>query len=276
MMTAIGANAAIFPLDERLAFNATVDSPQMGQQRVWLSGWLPDAQCTAVFAAIGERLIPASSTWRQTQRQGQRLQAYGAQQQEQVSVEPVVLPDARQDHHQRKAVSMDGGRVNIRGEGWRELKVGAGFDVQTRLEGTPQTQQLEERAHGVNRHDTAGLGSKRDFTPALGALAVQHRLPSAKERAVMGAGAAWVWPGAEDVCPDRRQIVDWFHAVQPLAEAADALYPDEKQLHKRQRWLNTHQDHLSLGRIHNIIAALCKRERDDLAGSFENHQRRMQ
>jgi len=29
------------------------------------------------------------------------------------------------------------------------------------------------------------------------------------------------------VCPDGRQIVDWFHAVQHLAEAAIALYPND-------------------------------------------------
>jgi hypothetical protein len=83
-----------------------------------------------------------------------------------VSVERVVLPDARYDHQQRKAMAMDGGRVNMRGEGWREWKLGAGFDVETRLERNPQTQQLAEMAQGVNLHDTAVLGTKAAFTPA--------------------------------------------------------------------------------------------------------------
>jgi hypothetical protein len=266
----------IFPLDEQLGLNATAYSHQMAQKMVWLSGLLPYAQCAAVFEEIGECQIPASSIWRQTQHHGERLQTYVKHQQEQVRVERVVLPDARHDHNQRKGLSLDGGMVNIRGEGWRELKVGAVFDVQTRLERNPQTQQLDEMAHGVNVHYTAVLGSKSDFTPALWALAVQHELPTARERAVIGDGAAWVWNVAEDVCPDGRQIVDWFHAVQHLAEAANALYPDDKHIHQRQRWLKIHKDHLYRGRIHKIIAALCKRERDDLAGYFENHQRRMQ
>lgn len=187
-----------------------------------------------------------------------------------------MLPDARLDHDQRKGVSMDGGMVNIRGEGWRELKVGAVFDVEMRLERNPQTQQLDEMAHGVNVHYTTVLGSKESFTPALWALAVKHELPTAKERAVVGDGAAWVWTGAEEVCPDGRQIVDWFHAVQHLAEAAAALYPDEKESQKRSQWLKTGKDHLYLGRIHKIIAALHEHERGDLAGYFERHQRRMQ
>jgi hypothetical protein len=248
----------------------------MGKQRVWLSGLLPYRQCEAVFERIGERMIPASSIWRQTQQQGEGLQAYVEQQRQQVSVERVVLPDARYDHDQRKAVSLDGGMVNIRGEGWRELKVGAVFDVETRLERHPQTQELDEMAHGVNVHYTAVLGAKEEFAPALWALAVEHGLPTAKERAVVGDGAAWIWSVAEDVCPDGRQIVDWFHAVQHLTEAAQALYPDESDSPKRRQWLISHKDHLYMGRIHKIIAALQHHDRADLATYFEHHQRRMQ
>lgn len=100
---------AIFPLDKQLGLNATAYSPQMAQKRVWLSGLLPYAQGAAVFEEIGERLIPASSIWRQTQQQGERLQAHVQHQRQQVSVERVVLPDARHDHHQRQGVSMAGG-----------------------------------------------------------------------------------------------------------------------------------------------------------------------
>lgn len=271
-----GVAQAISPLDEQLGLNTTAYSQQMAHKMVWLSGLLPYEQCATVFKEIGERFIPTSSIWRQTHYHGERLHAHVKQQQEQVSVERVALPDARHDHAQRKAVSLDGGMVNIRGEGWREMKVGAVFDVETRLERHPQTHLLDAMAHGVKVHYTAVLGTKEDFTPALWALAVQHQLPTAKERAVIGDGAAWVWNVAEDVCPDGRQIVDWFHAVQHLAQAASALYPDECDTTKRQRWLKIYKGHLYMGRVHKITAALVKRERPDLAGYFETHQRRMQ
>jgi hypothetical protein len=269
-------DTGIFPLDEQLNLNRSAYSSQLAQRMVWLSGLLPYQQCAAVFKEIGERLIPASSIWRQTQQHGERLRVYGQRQQEQVSVERVVLPDARDDHDQRKAVSLDGGMVNIRGEGWRELKVGAVFDVETHLERNPQSGQLDEMAHGVNVHYTAVLGSKEAFTPALWALAVAQAVPTAKERAVIGDGAAWVWNMAEDVCPDARQIVDWFHAVQHLAQAATVLYPDDTLALQRQHWLKTYKDHLYMGRIHTIIAALHLCNHPDLATYFETHQRRMQ
>jgi len=179
---------------------------------------LPYEQCAAVFERIGEQSIPASSIWRQTQVHGERLRVYMQHQQEQVSVERVVLPDAKDDHLQRKAVALDGGMVHIRGEGWREMKVGA----------------------------------------------------------VVGDGAAWVWNVAEDVCPDARQIVDWFHAAQHLAQAATELYPHEGHAKQRQRWLTVYKNHLYMGRIHAIITALTQRNRPDLAHYFQTHQRRMQ
>lgn len=243
---------------------------------VWLSGLLPYDQCEQVMERIGERYVSDSSIWRQTQRYGARLEAAVEHQRQQVSVERIQFPDARHDHDQRKALSMDGGMVNIRHEGWRELKVGAVFDVEKRLERNPQTQDLDEMAHGVNVNYTAVLGSKEAFKPALWALAVQHDLPTARNRSVVADGALWIWDVAEDVCPDGTQVVDWFHAVEHLSEAAHALYPDDKDTHNRKRWLRTHKDHLYMGRIHKIIAALQRRKCPDFALYFERHQRRMQ
>jgi hypothetical protein len=140
---------------------------------------LPYQQCAAVFEQIAERLIPASSIWRQTQRHGERLQAYVEQERQQVSVERVVLPEVRYDHDRRKGVSLDGGMVNIRGEGWREMKVGAVFDIALKQERHPQTGELEAMPHGEAIAYTAVLGSLEAFTPALWALAVQHDVPTA-------------------------------------------------------------------------------------------------
>jgi hypothetical protein len=275
-MSARNAEAGFSPLDRQWGLNASVYSLEMAQQMVWLSALLPYEQCASVFERIAGRLIPASSIWRQTELHGERMEAYVARQRDQVSMERVVLPDASHDHDQPKAITLDGGMVNIRGEGWRELKVGAVFDVERRLERNPQTRELEPMAHGVNVHYTAVLGSRGDFTPALWALALEQALPTARHRAVIGDGAAWIWNVAEEVSPQALQIVDWFHAVQHLADAALALYPEDSDERKRQRWLKTYQNHLYLGSIHKIIAVLHRQGRADLAGYFETHQRRMQ
>lgn len=276
IITARPVRKGIFPLDEQLKLTSSGFSHDLSKQMVWLSSLLPYDQCEQVMERIGERYVSDSSIWRQTQRYGSRMEAEVEQQRQQVSVERIQFPDAHHDHAQRKTLSMDGGMVNIRHEGWRELKVGAVFDVEKRLERNPQTHQLDEMAHGVNVHYTAVLGSKEAFKPALWALAVQHDLPTARNRSVVADGALWIWDVAEDVCPDGTQVVDWFHAVEHLSEAAHALYPDDKDTHKRKSWLKTHKDRLYMGRIHEIIAALHRRDRADLALYFERHQRRMQ
>lgn len=266
----------IFPLDEQLCLDHSVYSPELAKRAVWLSGLLSYKQSEAVLAYIGNRVMPSVSIWRETQYHGQRLQTHVEAQREQVSVERVILPDARHDHDQRKAISIDGGIINIRGEGGREIKVGAVFDVEIRLERSPQTHELEQMAHGVNLHYTAVLGSKDEFTPAMWALAVEHELPTAKDRVAVGDGAPWIWNVVEDVLPDGRQVVDWFHAVQNLSDVAGELYPNQTDRHKRQRWLKSHTQHLYMGQIHKIIRVLKKRNRDDLTTYFVRHQRRMQ
>ena len=146
---------AFFPLDEQWQLDKGVFTKEVARQMVWLSGLLPYVQCEAVFAEIGEQWFSASSIWRQTQKHGQRLLEYKAYQREQVGVERIQFPDAKHDHDQRKGVSIDGGMVNIRHEGWREVKVGTVFDVEVRLERNPHTHEWDEMAHGVNVHYTA-------------------------------------------------------------------------------------------------------------------------
>lgn len=97
----------------------------MAQQLVWLSGLLPYAQCVEVFERIGQCSISVSSLWRQVQAYGGQLLETAQHQQAHVSPERVQLGAAATDHAQVKGVSVDGGMVNIRGEGWKEVKVGA-------------------------------------------------------------------------------------------------------------------------------------------------------
>jgi hypothetical protein len=106
----------------------------MAQEMVWLGGQLPYQQATEVFKRIGHRWIPSASVWRQTAYHGQIMERHMLEQQAQVGLERVRLPGVYQDHHQRKGVGIDGGMVHIRHEGWKEMKIGAVFDIETRLE----------------------------------------------------------------------------------------------------------------------------------------------
>lgn len=241
---------------------------------VWLSGLLPYGQAEQVFERIGQLQLPDATLWRHVERHGQRLQRYVEHQQTQVAPEGVILADARQDHAMPKGVSMDGGMVHIRGEGWKEFKAGVVYDVEQRPGRDPQTGELTELPCTTTRQYTAVLGDAGHFAPALWALAVAHDLPRAARSSVTADGAEWIWNLAQDLFPDSTQIVDWYHATQHLAQAAHALFTDDEA--QAMQWYRQMQTPLFRGEIWRITHPLQAAGLTDHARYFEHHQRRMQ
>lgn len=241
---------------------------------VWMSGLLPYEQAAQVFARIGHRRIPAWSLWKQTQHHGERLKAYADQQQDHVGMERVKLPPPGCDHQRRKGVSMDGGMVNIREEGWKEFKVGTVFDIDLRLERDPLTHDLAQRPHAVEMSYTAVLGTADAFARALWALAWLHGIPTAADSSVTADGAKWIWRLVADLFPDSVQIVDWYHACQHLAQAAKALYPDDDPA--AHRWFRKRCNDLYRGEIHKITLRLDNAGLPEHSRYFHTHKRRMQ
>ena len=265
--------SGVFPLDERLELGSGVYSDELAQQMVWLAGLLTFEQSAAVFERIARRHIPASSIWRAVKEHGERLRQHTQRRAQQTRPERLVLPDARADHAVPKGVSLDGGMVNIRGEGWKEVKVGTVYDIELRLERDPNTAELVEMPHAVNIAYTAVLGDVVAFAPALWHIAVQHGLPTAQESSVTADGAEWIWNLVSDYLPDSIQIVDWYHAVQHLTLAAQALFPDQPD--KANSWLRQHTELLFQGQVHHIIQALDAAGLADHSHYFHAHQRRM-
>jgi hypothetical protein len=241
---------------------------------VWVSGLVPYEKAHQVFERIGHRQIPKWSLWAQTRQHGKRLEEHVEHQQEYVGVERVVLPPPGCDHGQRKGVSMDGGMVHIREEGWREFKVGTVFNIDLRLERDARTRDLVEMPHGIDMAYTAVLGSVHEFGPRLWALAWNHGVPTAADSSVTADGAEWIWNLVADYFPDSMQIVDWFHACEHLADAAKALYPDNEAA--AQRWFRKRCKDLYKGEIHKITMRLDSAGLTKQSHYFHTHKRRMQ
>jgi len=271
--TASGASRAFFPQDRRWQLDRSPYSRAMSHQMVWLSGLLPYGQAEQVFEQIGQVRVPDATLWRHVENHGKRLQAYVDSQQTQARPERVMLADARQDHDQPQGVSLDGGMVNIRGEGWKEFKADVVYDIGQHLGRDPQTGEPVDLPCAQARHYTAVLGDVTQFAPALWAIAVAHDLPRAARSSVTADGAEWIWNLVADLFPDSTQIVDWYHATQHLAQAAHALFPtDEAQAHT---WYHHMQTPLFQGEIWKITRPLMHAGLADHARYFEHHQRRM-
>lgn len=241
---------------------------------VWLSGIVPSyQQAETVFERIGHQQVPHSSIWRQSQIHGERLKEYEENKQAQVKPERIVLPKAEQDHAKVKGITMDGGMVHMRNEGWKEFKAGAVFDVEIGLGTDPETGEEVEKPCAVNTRCTAVLGEVGCFAPALWRLAVEADVPTAARSSVTADGAAWIWNLAADYFPDSAQIVDWYHATEHLAEAAHELHPDDAD--KANAWYKRWLTPLFEGEAWRLAQTLERADLHDQAQYFENHKRRM-
>jgi len=266
------ANAAFSPADGVLGLVAGLYSPALVQDMVWLSALLTYEQCIEVLERMGHYAVSLSSLWRRVQDYGEGLLQAECEQQRQVNPERMVL--ATTDHNQSKGVSMDGGMVNIRCEGWKEVKVGVVYDVEAHLERDERTDEWTEVAHAQNLAYTAVLGDVEQFGPAIWSVAVAHALPSARQSSVTADGAEWIWNLVADYFPDSRQIVDWYHAKQHLCDAAQALFSDQPQ--QVQVWLSAREDDLFVGNIAAITQPLDEATLAEHSHYFHTHKRRMQ
>lgn len=249
-------------------------SQELDREMVWLVGQVPYEQAGQIARRIGGWPVTVGTLWNHTQQHGERLAVAAEEQQQQVGLERTRWEGERYAPQARKAVSLDGGMVYVRGEGWKELKVGLAADLlpQTTRE-TNQSSQ-EEGVHLRRMRYCGVVGEVKPFEQALWALAVEHDIPYAGLVVVTADGAPWIWRLTADYFPGAEQVIDWFHACQHLGQAAQARFPSDPVA--AQRWLEALKTLLFKGEIHKILALF---DQHGLAGHgdyFAEHQRRMQ
>lgn len=114
-------------------------------------------------------------------------------------------------------ISMDGA-LERTDDGWKEVKLGAVYDLVPRLR---RGERL--RVPGATTY-TATLAAAQDFGRQVLATAQRRGLGWARQVAVLGDGARWIWKLAARRFPQAVQIVDWYHAREHLWDLAQLLY----------------------------------------------------
>lgn len=101
---------------------------------MWLSGLVPFAQAEAILQEIGQVNISRASIWRPTEAWGAQFKALEEHERATANALPEQWqpPSRAMATDQRMGVAMDGMMVQIRKEGWKELKVGVVFDIEVR------------------------------------------------------------------------------------------------------------------------------------------------
>lgn len=279
------AAQVFFPLDDQLEVWDKHWSERVAKYAVWLSGLMEFEEAERVLNQIGQIPISDTSVWRRTERWGQRFQAEEAAQRAVATASPargVPVPGEVRDLPER-GVAMDGAKVHIRAEGWKELKVGCVFDIAMRPTVDQATGETLDLAHAVHNSYVAHLGGPEVFGERVWAEARGRQWTRARDSIALGDGAPWIWNLVQTHFFDSQQAVDWYHATEHLANAANLLKGEGTPA--AQHWRKAQATLLFEGHAEQIAARL--REAADAhpavaeglrreAGYFQDNQPRMQ
>jgi hypothetical protein len=231
---------------------------------------------------VGDVEISTSSIWRRVKKWGEQFQKIEARQQVKAYELEELKPINPNRSLGRMGVSMDGCMVPIREEGWKELKVGCVFDVATRVHKDPHTQVDIVLGSATNNTYVAHLGGPETFGRQLWAEARGRQWMHSEDTVAIGDGATWIWNLVSEHFYASHQVVDWFHATEHLAGAAQIIY--EEGTPATRRWYRRWETKLYQGRVRQLVKAL-KRQADrqpdksqsilQQAGYFYNHAKRM-
>lgn len=282
-----------FPLDERLG--VTGESWSQGLKRVgtWLA--VRTGSYQSAVEGLAESLgleVSKTSLWRVVQEKGaevkERLQAEAEAQWHMPPPGVVVKGEARVN--QKMGIAVDGVYINVIGEGWKEVKIGAVFEItpltepekQRRLRHQGQPPQpaaeIREMVKAQAISYCAVLGSVDEFEPIQWAEACRRHLPLCWDTVVMGDGAEWIDRIYQQCYADSIRVVDWYHACEHLAAVAHQAFGEGSD--KSARWLKNRKDELWRGEVHEVGMAISQlslnpADKDREAHYFRKHARAM-
>lgn len=253
----------------------------------WLDGQLPYERACAVLAELGGVAVSTSSNWRVAQTWGAAIQVALAAEEAAMKAQAHAwsTPGGRPQPDQRMGLAMDGAMLNIRGEGWKEFKLGCVFEVAQETRIDERSGDKGEFGQAVHLSYVAHLGGPELFGWQVWTEAQRRGWAQACASLVLGDGAVWIWNLHGEHFHTSLALVDWYHATEHLGEALQLLYPEGGA--RASRWYNEQRETLYQGhaeRIARDLTAAAAHERDPqraaelqtAAGYFRHNRDRMQ
>jgi hypothetical protein len=259
-------------------------SEGVAQQAVKYSAKMSYAEATEALQELAQIEISENSVWRLTQEWGEALKRVEAKEEKEANevVESMATGKVTPKALGRLGASMDGTMIYIRGEEWKELKVGCFFAVEAAPTLDPQTMDWNDLAHARNISYVSHLGGPEGFGKKMWCEAKRRGWHQAVDTQVVGDGAVWIWNLVGDYFYDAHQVVDWYHASEHLASAAHLAFGEGSS--EARRWFKQQETPLFQGhadRTAQAIIGLADQKpeaKEDLlkqAGYFTNNQHRM-
>lgn len=245
-----------FPLDEWLYLGEHHWSPETVKHIVRQGTEIPShRRAAASFEGMTKIPISKSSL-------GRLVTLYGGKivRQQQAEAEAMVKPPAKEEvitirqmprpDSEVMALSMDGALVNIRGEGWKEVKTVSVSAVDRVTNEETGDIEVHLRGHSYR----AGLWEAKEFAQQQWAEGCRRGLERAKQIVSVNDGAVWIWLIVQMCWAPCVEILDWWHVVEKLWEVAATLFEQDQAA--AGQWVEKQKSHLWHGRRRQLIRAI--------------------
>ena len=151
-------------------------------------------------------------------------------------------------------IEADGAMVPLVGENRREFKenkLGVVFNNKDIIEKI--TKKGEKYKVIKQKKFVSSIAEGVDpFKKMLYAAAIEKGLRKAKQVIFLCDGASWLAKCKDEYFPNSIQILDWYHAVENLWEAARAIF-GENNVQECLEWVSPLEDDLWEGKVDNVI-----------------------
>ncbi|SDC57848.1 hypothetical protein [Niabella drilacis] len=168
-------------------------------------------------------------------------------------------------------VMFDGSMIQTRQNDWMEIKVGRAFTQSACI-------SIQRDRNAIIHSDyLCHLGSSKSFLQKW-----ERHIEPYEKKIFIADGAKWIWNYVEDAYSQSVQILDFFHAIEKLANYALLRYQDDEY---RKQWLDVQKLRLLNNEVADIIKELKKlnvhapqtrQALDDVLRYYKSNEARMQ